>query len=831
MTDTAPANTATDSTPLATLPGSAPIPPREAWGVGLLLFAIAFASAALSLGGGFLWADDAAVTDNRLLLNSQGLATLWLHPLTEKLARYPLTEYAPFSYTIYYLQHLAFGNAALPYRIVSVLLHGACGWMAWLLLRRLGAPAPWLAAAIFVAHPLQVQTVSWVAQQPMLISAALGLAALYLLTRSAGAIVVPARPDGALPESPGRLYAIGLLVFTLACLADARAGVLALLLIFLVWWRLGTDLRKLPARIVIWPGLIGLVFTAVAIQLQRVRSGATWSFGSNLAGDLAVRLQLAGLSAWHYFVKALVPFPLRVDDPQWSISTSTFGGYIAFAAVVAAIVGTWTWRRHGLRIPFLAVTSFVIVLLPALHFVNLASQRYHYVADRYAYLAVLPVAALLAWVVFAFARKALPVFGAVIVIALLALSIERSRHYASFEAFATSADAGRAGSYLVPSARAERALKTKDFEAMRTNGARMTILAMDGPVPVHGAVDGAWYSAEADRLEGNLGSAIPRLEAVVLANPKYAPARRSLGLAWLAAGDVGKAKFNLERAIETDLRDGYARVAYAEMLMDQLIRGTTDVAQREKLFETANGFFVDAIEVDPNNPDHHMAYSRALWTVNQRQRAATEVNAAAELDSDRADVAASMSELFRLRDELDAATLWADRAVERDRKLPEAHLARSRVLAARTKIDDAIAALQAGLKELPDHPTLLMELAGYFVTKGDYDTAAATLERRLAYTPRAMDVLARLAEVRGKQGNRDALADVLQRMVGIDPTNARVVFELAKLRKDQGRLDEAVELAEAFVRLRPTVAEGKVMLDDMKQSRAATRPSTQPAAN
>jgi tetratricopeptide (TPR) repeat protein len=817
------------------LPGSDRIPAREAWLVALLLVALAFACNALSLLGPRIWGDDAFGPGNRLLLNSTGFSTLWTQPLVERLDRYPLPEYAPLTQATFYVERLIFGNAAMPSRIVNALLHGACGLMAWLLLRRLGAPLAWLAAAIFVAHPLQVQNVSWAAQRPIILASALGLAATYLLLRSCGAIAVPKREVETeatpLPDSPGRLYGMGLLLFTLANLADARAGVIALLVIFLAWWRLGTHLSKLPARIILWPSLIGLGFTLLAVRLQISQGGATWRFADSALGDLAVRLQLAGLSAWHYFVKALVPFPLRVDDVQWNVSPTTFVGYFAFAAVIAAIAGTWTWRKHGARIPFLAVSSFVILLLPALNFVNLNSQRYSYVADRYAYLAVLPVAGLIAWAAFAFARRSAAIVGAVLLVVLVGLSIERSRAYASTDAFIAAAEAGRADSYLAASIRADVALKAKDYVAMRSAGERMAALSAraDAPAPIRNAPDGAWTVAEADRLRGNIEGAVKQFEALALAHPEYGPTWRSLGLAWSTVGDPNRTRISLEKAIVLGPRDGYARTAYAALLADRYARGTSDPDERAKLREKSQLLFLDATECDPNNPDHHVAYSLALQAFGLNREANAELVAASMLDDSRADVAANFAEQFIGIEQFAEADTWADKALERDPSLPAAHLAKARVLAAQTKRDEAIASLEKSLEKLPDNAALQLELLNQLYLKGDFARAEPIVLELLARSPYSADLWGRLVDIREKRNDRDGRADALQQLVNLTPDNARAVFELAKSRRDQGRLDEAITLADRFTRLRPDVPEGKAFLDDLRKQRGTTTvPTTAP---
>src|SRR5262249_52690756 len=139
-----------------------------------------------ALGGGFIWDDDFYVTANPTLRTAEGLGRIWLEPGSTP-------QYYPLVFTTFWVEYHLWGLHPLGYHLVNVLLHGCNGILLWLVLRRLGAPLPWLVAALFVLHPVQVESVAWITERKNVLSAAFYFAAALAYFRFAP----PASPPAA----------------------------------------------------------------------------------------------------------------------------------------------------------------------------------------------------------------------------------------------------------------------------------------------------------------------------------------------------------------------------------------------------------------------------------------------------------------------------------------------------------------------------------------------------------------------------------------------------------------------------------------------------------
>ena len=125
------------------------------WLLAALLALATFAAYERVRHAGFIWDDEMHLTQNPCIVGPLGLADIW----TSRAARY-----FPLVLTTFWVEHAAWGLNPLPYHVVNVAMHAACALLLWRVLRLLGVRGALLGAALWALHPVQVESVAWIAE-------------------------------------------------------------------------------------------------------------------------------------------------------------------------------------------------------------------------------------------------------------------------------------------------------------------------------------------------------------------------------------------------------------------------------------------------------------------------------------------------------------------------------------------------------------------------------------------------------------------------------------------------------------------------------------------
>ncbi|MEO6568831.1 MAG: hypothetical protein ABIO94_08715, partial [Opitutaceae bacterium] len=128
----------------------------SAW-IGFTLFGLALVAYWPALRGAFIWDDNGHITPPELR-SLGGLFRIWFEIGATQ-------QYYPVLHSVFWLEHRAFGDVAIGYHVVNVLLHATAAWLFAMVLRRLHAPGAWLAAFLFLVHPVEVESVAWISEQ------------------------------------------------------------------------------------------------------------------------------------------------------------------------------------------------------------------------------------------------------------------------------------------------------------------------------------------------------------------------------------------------------------------------------------------------------------------------------------------------------------------------------------------------------------------------------------------------------------------------------------------------------------------------------------------
>ncbi|MCX6110194.1 MAG: tetratricopeptide repeat protein [Proteobacteria bacterium] len=341
-----------------------------------LLVSLAFLTAWPALHGQFIWDDLTFVRDHPLVNSPGGLRAIWASFATE--------DYWPLSYSLFWLERFWFGNETLGYHVVAVALHAATGYGIWGCIKRLGAfgrgafgPA-WVAAAVFVVHPVNTEVAAWIFQQKTSLCACLMFASLYAWLRA----IAPTE------RHPRRFIAISWLLFGLAMTAKSSAVLLPVALMGGLWLVPKDSVSRRRAVYAV-AGLAGLAgfFGGLSFWAKVLHTGARAAARTD---DTASRLWVAAKALGFYLGKALLPMDLSAIYARWNAPSSGFEFWLPFLSIAFVAVSlAAAWRWWGSRLIAVCLGYMVIMLVPCLGFVDISFMRYAFVADHWQYLSII----------------------------------------------------------------------------------------------------------------------------------------------------------------------------------------------------------------------------------------------------------------------------------------------------------------------------------------------------------------------------------------------------------------------------------------------------------
>ena len=338
-----------------------------------LLVAVSYFPA---LSAGFVW-DDETLTKAAPLHTWSGLAQIWFIP--RALLPYEI-HYWPLLYTTFWLEHKLWGLAPLGYHLVNLLLHTGVVLLLWRLLRRLGVPGAWFAAAVFAVHPLHVESVAWVFGRKDILATVFYLSSVLVYIRFAE------MPRGRRRGGP---YLLAVALFVLGLLSKSITITLPAALLLWHWWRHGRVTLADCSRMLPF-FLVGLGIALAEYAYYASLEPISFAYTPLERGLIAAR------ALAFYAGKLLWPVGLAGVYPHWEPGIGdllAWGCAVGFAAVVAVL---WCCRRQFGRGPLAGVLFFAVALSPVLGFVDFGYMQFSFVADRYQYLAGIGLIAVVA---------------------------------------------------------------------------------------------------------------------------------------------------------------------------------------------------------------------------------------------------------------------------------------------------------------------------------------------------------------------------------------------------------------------------------------------------
>jgi len=661
---------------------------------------------------GFLNYDDQEIYDNPRLTSGLTVENVgWAFATSEHANWFPLTRLSWMTdWAIFRDDSQPHHDWAGGHHLVSVGIHAASGIilllvLAWMTGRLWPSAA---VAALFLLHPLHIQSVAWAIERKDTLSGLfwmLGLASYAWYVR---------RP------SLGR-YGLVFAALALGLMAKAMVVTLPLVLLLLDFWplkrlrifaaqagsvplgpegRQGSPLLSRRARKRAAAGAAGTTGPAAdptpqlpAVTLARAllekapllvlaAASSAWTFYvQHSAGAVSTSalysqallcenallsyVRYLGLTFWPHGLAIFYPFPEAI--PAWEAAGA--------AAVLVAVTALAIRLARGR--PYLAVGWFwyLVTLVPVIGLVQAGSQA---MADRYTYLPLIGIFIMAAWGLDDLAGRwrVGRAAGLAALAAVAALTVATRSELAYW---ATSETINR------------RALEaTGDGNWLAHYNLASVLTERDGP--------------------GDNDEAIDHLRKAIRGKADDPDAFNSLGRALVrrgAPGDAREAFLDFQEALKLNPNHAKAHNNFANLL-----KVLGDPGEAIKHYQAA-------IRKDPGYAEAHNNYANLLAQLGRPDDAIREYREAIRINPDLAEPHNNLATVLADHGEFDEAIQQCREAIRLKPGFPEAHHNLAGVLAARGRLAEAIREYRATIGLRPDWAMARGELAWLLATGPD----------------------------------------------------------------------------------------------------------------
>jgi len=346
-----------------------------------------------SLKNGFVFDDQHYIVKNHLVkvLDSQGLWNMF--------SSFYMWDYLPLTLLSLSFDYWLYGLNPAGYHFSNTLLHFINALLVYQLVLQIaksGRAALWT-SLIFLAHPLQVESVAWISERKNLLS-------FFFFSFSF------------LTYLRGGTRFLSLFLFFLACLAKTSVVILPLLLVLYDISFAGKPIKSILVDKVYY----FLISLGVAIlTLLSHSSGGTLREYPDQNPINTVFSMMAVFK--EYIIKILFPINLNIWYPDQVYKSLMEPQILISVLVIAGYIWLVRWSYSSRRVVFFGLVWFLIALLPVSHIIPFPQMM----ADRFLYI---PMLGLLI-VMVSMSKKGMGFLGLSVILLFSLLSISRNYVY------------------------------------------------------------------------------------------------------------------------------------------------------------------------------------------------------------------------------------------------------------------------------------------------------------------------------------------------------------------------------------------------------------------
>jgi len=558
-------------------------------------------------------------------------------------------------------------------------------------------------AAMFAIHPLDVESVAWVAQRKNVLSTFFWLLTMWTWVRYVE------KTKGQSPKSKV-FYGLALVFFALGLMSKPMLVTLPFVLLLLDYWPLGriSDFGFRPALHSLWakggisdlksvlrsaplnpikgcghhgalrpqpPTIQRLIAEKLPFLLLAVASSVVTYLGQKSEGammtleqiPLGVRLAKVPVNYVTYLRNTIwpeglaIPYPYPPAFPVFLVVLCT----LLLAGVTLLVL--WAARTK----PYAAVGWFWFLgtLVPVIGLVQVGVTP---VADHFTYVPQIGLYLAVAWAIrdltvsWRYRHQALGTVVTMAITALMVCAWKQTSYWRNSESLWTHT----------------LACTSDNFIGHYSFG---TVLVQ----------------------KGNVDEAIAHFQKALQINPNDAGVCYNLGNALFQKGKVDEAIAQYQKALQ--IKPDFAEVCYN--LGNALFqKGNVDEAIVH---------FQRALQINPDNAKAHNNLGSALLQKGDVDEAIAEYQKALQLDPDYAGACYNLGNALLQKGKVDEAIAYYQKALQINPDFAEAHYNLGKILCQKGRVDEAITHLQKNLQIKPDSLDVLNNLAWLLATSQD----------------------------------------------------------------------------------------------------------------
>jgi protein O-mannosyl-transferase len=290
---------------------------------------------------------------------------------------------------------------------------------------------------------------------------------------------------------------------------------------------------------------------------------------------------------------------------------------------------------------------------------------------------------------------------------------------------------------------------------------------------------------------------LEELRTALQLDPNYGGAHYNLGLFYQESKQPDKALVHLEQFVRLEPKDprGYNEIGLIYL--------------EKKRFDEAIRFLKKGSELNPYLETIHANLGNAYLQTNRLDEAMAEYKSALQLNPKLSEVHVKMAEIYAKKGQRELAREEFEKAVETSPSLSEAetHFLQGAAHIEEGAIDEAIKELKVALKLNPNDPRIYNNLGIAYRKKQRVDEALSNYRKALDLDPSFLDARVNLGEIYLQKGMVNEAVSELQQALRLEPNRAEIHNNLGVIFLKRKIPEEAISSFKKALSINPEYGE------------------------